>query len=211
MDAVFTVAELTMLSETVNSIGVEPDAGLTERLPPTCRTASVPRETGRAVDRKAASHRAARAGGLDAGSAQRCSTRRTRDARRRRLQDAWRSIRGCTRRASVLSEYIRTQATLDPRTRELLIMRIGALCRSDYEWAAHAPAGRRAGMTEDVRHLDAGPIAAARHSTTRSCAPTLISDQALDRRGATRDTVRRHCSTLISRVHWVDGLHLRCS
>ena len=37
-------------------------------------------------------------------------------------------------------------------------MRIGVLCRSDYEWAAHAPAGRRAGMTDaDVRHVLEGP------------------------------------------------------
>ena len=52
------------------------------------------------------------------------------------------------------------QSTLDARTRELLIMRIGALCRSDYEWAAHAPAGRRAGMTDaDVQHILEGPRA----------------------------------------------------
>ena len=39
-------------------------------------------------------------------------------------------------------------------------MRIGALCRSDYEWAAHAPAGRRAGMTDaDVQHALEGPRA----------------------------------------------------
>jgi 4-carboxymuconolactone decarboxylase len=41
-------------------------------------------------------------------------------------------------------------------------MRIGWLCRSDYEWATHAPAGRRAGMTAaDVDHIIAGPQAGA--------------------------------------------------
>ena len=48
----------------------------------------------------------------------------------------------------LLSEYIRTQATLAPRVREMLILRIGYLCGSAYEWAAHAPAGRRAGLTD---------------------------------------------------------------
>jgi alkylhydroperoxidase family enzyme len=49
-----------------------------------------------------------------------------------------------------VSEHIRQTSTLSARVRELLIMRIGWLCRSEYEWAAHAPAGRRAGMTEQT-------------------------------------------------------------
>src|SRR6185503_9434516 len=49
----------------------------------------------------------------------------------------------------ILSEYIRTKSTLAPRVREMLILRIGWRCRSAYEWAAHAPAGRRAGLTDD--------------------------------------------------------------
>ena len=58
-----------------------------------------------------------------------------------------------------LSEYIRLRNTLPPRVREMLILRIGYLCGSDYEWAAHAPAGRRAGLTDaEVRRL-AGPLA----------------------------------------------------
>jgi alkylhydroperoxidase family enzyme len=47
-----------------------------------------------------------------------------------------------------LSEYIRTKSTLPPRIRELAILRIGYLCGSDYEWGAHAPAGRAAGLTD---------------------------------------------------------------
>jgi alkylhydroperoxidase family enzyme len=54
----------------------------------------------------------------------------------------------------ILSEYIRTKSTLSPRVREMLILRIGWRCQSAYEWAAHAPAGRRAGLTdEDIRML----------------------------------------------------------
>ena len=49
----------------------------------------------------------------------------------------------------ILSEYIRTKSTLSPRVREMLILRIGWRCRSAYEWAAHAPAGRRAGLTDE--------------------------------------------------------------
>jgi len=49
----------------------------------------------------------------------------------------------------ILSEYIRTKSTLSGRVREMLILRIGWRCRSAYEWAAHAPAGRRAGLTDE--------------------------------------------------------------
>jgi 4-carboxymuconolactone decarboxylase len=59
-----------------------------------------------------------------------------------------------------LSEYIRTKTTLSPRIRELAILRIGALCGSDYEWGAHAPAGRAAGLTVDeIRRIATTPLA----------------------------------------------------
>jgi alkylhydroperoxidase family enzyme len=57
----------------------------------------------------------------------------------------------------ILSEYIRTKSTLSPRVREMLILRIGWRCRSAYEWAAHAPAGRRAGLTDDQVKMLARP------------------------------------------------------
>jgi alkylhydroperoxidase family enzyme len=41
-----------------------------------------------------------------------------------------------------------------------LIVRIGVLCRSEYEWAAHAPALRRAGMTDaEIQAVVDGPAA----------------------------------------------------
>ena len=43
---------------------------------------------------------------------------------------------------------------MPPRLRELAILRIGALCGADYEWSAHAPAGRNAGLTEaEIRRI----------------------------------------------------------
>jgi 4-carboxymuconolactone decarboxylase len=38
---------------------------------------------------------------------------------------------------------------LDPRERELLIMRTAFRCRARYEWAHHERIGRRAGLTAD--------------------------------------------------------------
>ena len=60
----------------------------------------------------------------------------------------------------ILSEYIRLGATLSPRVREMLILRIGYLCQSAYEWAAHARAGRAAGLSaDDIKRIAAGPDA----------------------------------------------------
>jgi len=38
--------------------------------------------------------------------------------------------------------------SLPAREREIVILRIGYLCRSGYEWAQHVEIGRRAGLTE---------------------------------------------------------------
>jgi len=57
-----------------------------------------------------------------------------------------------------ITGHILNSTTLAVRQRELLLMRIGVLCRSEYEWAAHSRLGRRAGMTDaDVARIVAGP------------------------------------------------------
>jgi 4-carboxymuconolactone decarboxylase len=40
-------------------------------------------------------------------------------------------------------------STLDARTREILIMRIGWLCSSEYEYLAHVELGKQAGLSDD--------------------------------------------------------------
>jgi 4-carboxymuconolactone decarboxylase len=57
-----------------------------------------------------------------------------------------------------INQHILNSTTLSVRHRETLLMRIGVLCRSEYEWAAHSRLGRRAGMTDaDVARIVAGP------------------------------------------------------
>ncbi|GAC1608939.1 MAG: carboxymuconolactone decarboxylase family protein [Mycobacteriales bacterium] len=48
----------------------------------------------------------------------------------------------------VFSEGIRFTGRLPERDRELLILRTGWNCRSEYEWGQHVAFGRRAGMTD---------------------------------------------------------------
>jgi 4-carboxymuconolactone decarboxylase len=54
----------------------------------------------------------------------------------------------------------RESSTLPPRHRELLILRIGWLCRSEYEWAVHSRIARSIGFTDDeLVRITQGPDA----------------------------------------------------
>ena len=64
------------------------------------------------------------------------------------------------RRWLVFATHVLRKSTLAPRERELVILRIGWLCRSDYEWGQHVLIGREAGLTDDeIRAIADGPEA----------------------------------------------------
>ncbi len=52
-------------------------------------------------------------------------------------------------RFSQFGGYILRESTLSPRHREILILRIGWLCKSEYEWAQHSRLAKEAGMTDE--------------------------------------------------------------
>ncbi len=59
------------------------------------------------------------------------------------------------------ANHILFKSSLPPRERELVILRVGWLCRAEYEWAQHVEIGRRAGLGEaDFARLREGPAAA---------------------------------------------------
>jgi alkylhydroperoxidase family enzyme len=161
MDAVFTVAETTMLAGAVNSVGVPVDPEYAQRLP---------RE--RAGDRQAAA--AGPRGHIPLGTprippldpaAWPPDVRLLLDpsGTGRPVAAVYRTFAQHPKLYAprqILSEYIRLKNTLPARIREMLILRIGYLCGSEYEWAAHARAGRAAGLTSDeLLRIAAGPDA----------------------------------------------------
>ena len=61
-----------------------------------------------------------------------------------------------------LAKTILYAGALPERDRELLVLRTAWNCRSDYEWGAHAPAGRAAGLTVDeLQRIALTPLASA--------------------------------------------------
>jgi alkylhydroperoxidase family enzyme len=55
---------------------------------------------------------------------------------------------GAARAFSGLGQYIRFQAKIDPRMRELAILQVGWLARSSYEWSHHVKIGYDFGVTD---------------------------------------------------------------
>jgi 4-carboxymuconolactone decarboxylase len=63
-----------------------------------------------------------------------------------------------TRRWTVFAGHILQKQTLNVRDRELLILRIGWLNQSEYEWAQHVEIAKRAGITSaEIENVQAGP------------------------------------------------------
>ncbi len=61
------------------------------------------------------------------------------------------------RRWMVFANHILGKSTLPVRERELLILRIGYLCQSGYEWGQHVLIAREAGMTDgEIRACQTG-------------------------------------------------------
>ncbi|MDY6903099.1 MAG: carboxymuconolactone decarboxylase family protein [Thermodesulfobacteriota bacterium] len=62
----------------------------------------------------------------------------------------------------VFGSHVLLGSTLPPREREILILRIGWLCRAEYEWGQHVEVARKAGLTDDEIHrITEGPDAEA--------------------------------------------------
>ena len=156
LDAVFTVANTTMLAGLVNSANVPIDAAFSVQSPAWPEAGDAGR-----------GHQAPSAPRIEPLE-QTFWTGELRvlldpDATGRPVANIYRTLAkhpALYRPRQELSEYIRTRNTLPPRLRELAILRIGALCGSDYEWGAHAPAGRSAGLNDaEIRRIAMTPPA----------------------------------------------------
>jgi alkylhydroperoxidase family enzyme len=143
IDTIDTVGALTMHAGVMNSAGVQVEGAVKDRLPSLPFSVAAKRTNIRLEGRGARIPPQEAAGGRGAGG----NVFRT--FNRNPTAD---STRGA------MNTQVNTTNSLQPRQRELLLMRIGVLCRSEYEYAAHHRAGRQAGLTDaDVARILAGP------------------------------------------------------
>lgn len=66
---------------------------------------------------------------------------------------------GLMRRWMVFANHVLFKSSLGARERELVILRIGWLCRAGYEWGQHVGIGEEAGLgEEEIKRIKIGPI-----------------------------------------------------
>ncbi|MFX1327805.1 MAG: carboxymuconolactone decarboxylase family protein [Promethearchaeota archaeon] len=58
----------------------------------------------------------------------------------------------------VFARHVLFKSSLPTREREILILRIGWLCQSEYEWGQHVKIGKESGLTDDeIKRIIKGP------------------------------------------------------
>jgi alkylhydroperoxidase family enzyme len=145
-DLVYGVGEITMHADVANTLRFEIEPGITDRLPAAVPYAVGARWTGqRLVGAEPRIAPLPATPGVPAANVFRTFARNP-------PADALRNAVG---------RHIRDETSLMPRHRQLLIMRVGIVNRSEYEWAAHSRIGRQVGMNDaDVARIIAGPTSA---------------------------------------------------
>jgi 4-carboxymuconolactone decarboxylase len=132
IDTIDTGGALTMHAGAANSLGVAIEPGVTQRFPDVPYAVAAERTNIRLVDK-------APRIGPQAPAGQAISANVFNTFRHNPAAD---QVRGA------INTHVTGRATIDPLHREFLLVRIGTLCRSEYEYAAHVRVGRRAGMTD---------------------------------------------------------------
>jgi 4-carboxymuconolactone decarboxylase len=156
VDLVYGIGDLTMHADAINSLGVEIEAGFPDRLP-----SGIPYTVAAKWTNQRLLGKAPRIPPLEPNEwTPELRQRLDPTGSGRPVANVFRTfVRNP--RADVLrggiSGHIRNSSTLSDRQRELLLTRIGVLCRSEYEYAAHLRAGRRVGITDaDVERITMG-------------------------------------------------------
>ena len=143
IDTIDTVAETTMYAGVFNSLGVQIEPGIIDRLP-----SGIPYT----VNAKQTNLRVVgtpRIPPVDAPGGRGSGANVFRTFNRHPPADR---VRGA------INTHVNSSNSLSSKQRELLMTRIGVLCRSEYEYAAHNRVGRRAGMTDaDIDRILRGP------------------------------------------------------
>jgi alkylhydroperoxidase family enzyme len=133
IDTIDTVGALTMHAAAANTLGFEIEPGVTQRFPDVPYAVAAERTNLRLVDQ-------APRIGPQAAEGQAITAN---------VFNTFRHNPDADRVRGAINTHVTGRATLDPLHREFLLVRIGTLCRSEYEYAAHVRVGRRAGMTDE--------------------------------------------------------------
>ena len=158
IDAMYTASQYQLVSMALNSLGVQLDPVLSDRMPtdlPLPALADRPKLTRLATPRVNPMPLQQITGELREMVAP-----RIRDGK---LPNLYATMihhpKFYAPRAS-FGSYLQRESLLPVKTRELLIMRTGWLIQAEYEWAHHAPVAKDAGFTDaEIARIAQGPAA----------------------------------------------------
>lgn len=102
--------------------------------------------------------------------------------------------------------YVLTKSSLDPHLRELVVLRVGWLCSSPYEWGQHIVVGRTVGVTDaEVARVADGPDA---EGWTPTEAAALRATDELHERSTITDTTWARLATHLGEQQILDLVFL---
>lgn len=155
MEALFTAAQYQLVSMALNSLGVQLDPELDDRLPtdlPLPRLASYPQSP------RLSSPRLKPLAVSEMTPEQRGIVQpQIKDGKLPNLYATLIHHPGLYGPRLEFGSYVQRDSSLPPATRELLILRTAWLIRSDYEWVHHVAAAKAAGLSDDdIRRVAKG-------------------------------------------------------
>ena len=158
MEALYTAAQYQLVSMALNSLGVQLDPGLEDRLPKDVRLPAL------ATQPKSPRLKQPRVPALKESEW---------SEEQRKLVAAHTDTRPLLNLYATMlnhpvlytprlkfGSYLQRDSLLPPKTRELLIMRTAVLTGAEYEWGHHAEPAQKAGLSdEEIRRIKSGPDA----------------------------------------------------
>ena len=158
MESLFTAAQYQLVSMALNSLGVQLDPELSDRLP---RDVTPPELAARPTSARLAQPRIRALKDSEMTQEQRELVKP--QTRNGAIPNLYATIANHPKLYGPrvrFGSYLQRDSLLSPKTRELLIMRTAWNIRSEYEWAHHVEASKTAGLSdEEIARIAKGPDA----------------------------------------------------
>ncbi len=156
MEALYTAAQYQLVSMALNSLGIQLDPGLADRLP---QDVPLPALAQRPTSPRHETPRVPPLGELQWTDEQRNLVA----AQAKPLLNLYATMLNHPKLYAPrlkFGSYLQRDSLLPPKTRELLIMRTAWLTRTDYEWGHHVEPAQKAGLSAaDIHRIASGPDA----------------------------------------------------
>lgn len=158
IDALYTAAQYQLVSMALNSIGIQLDAVLKERMP---TDLPLPKLAGMPTSARLVSPRVKPLALNEMSAAQReLATPQIRDGKLPNLYGTMINHPGLYKPRLTFGSYVQRDSGLSPKSRELLIMRTGWNIKAEYEWAHHVSYSKDAGLSDaEIKRIAEGPKA----------------------------------------------------